>query len=219
MLTCKYLKPFYIYVKDLRRRNIPNVDEKVDSAFLISFVISTVILVIGVILEAHFGGGICITKPQLVLICIMVFFSLLQLIFVCCKLCCISCCRQLKEQSQIALTDDKVTLKMTEVVDTGVHFKDMNGEDVTVDCVIDSDKTVTLEANLLQFHNAKCTAVMLESKDITLIMSGKANKEVCISFKNKKNKLVPINCVIDETATLESICTSAPPCSMYYGIK
>ena len=210
MLTRKYLKPFYIHVKNLRLRNISNVDEKVDSAFLISFVISIVVLVIGVISQAYFGGGICITKPQLVLICIMVSFSLLQLIFVCYKLCFIPCCHQYickKRSTETAqthkLTDytvlqDKVTLKMAEVVDKELCFKDKHGKDVTVDCVIGSDGTASLEANLQYTLQLPPAAFTMESQNkITLKIFGEANENVGINFKDTND----VKCVVGSDGT------------------
>ena len=218
MLTRKYLKPFYIHVKNLRLRNISNVDEKVDSAFLISFVISIVVLVIGVILQAYFGGGICITKPQLVFICIMGIFSFVQLIFVCYKLCFIPCCRRKKRSTGTAqnqhseptethqLTDytvlqDKVTLKMAEVVDTGVCFKDRNNENVTVDCVIGSDGTASLEANLQYAVQVPPAAFTMESKNkITLKIFGKASENVGITFKDT-NDVTCVDSVVGSDGT------------------
>ena len=193
-------------MKDLRRRKIPNVDKKVDSAFLFSVVITAIVIIIGIIMEAYVAGGICITTPHAIILCIMCIFSILQFIFVFYQLCCY---QPLKEQSQTALlTDytvlqDKITLKMTGVVDTEVRYKckDRNNEDldVIVDCIIDPDGTASLEANLqytLQLPPAAFT--MVSQNKITLKIFGEANENVGITFKDTNNV---IKCVVSPGGT------------------
>ena len=253
VLTCKYLKPLYIYVKDLRHRKIPNVDKKVDSAFLFSVVITAIVIIIGIIMEGYVAGGICITVPHGMIMGIMGIFSILQFTCVCCKLCCIRCKKQSTETAQNQLTEqyklccipcchhkkqstgtdlriehtetaqnqrtehtetslthqltdytvlqDKVTLKIAEVVDTGVCFKDRNNEDVTV---VGSDGTASLEANLQYAHQHSPAAFTIESqKKVMLKIFGEANENVGITFKDTNNVTCVFNVGFDGTANLE----------------
>ena len=205
VLTCKYLKPLYLYVKDLRRKNLSTVDEKVDSALLFSVVITAIVIIIGIIVEGYVAGGICISVPHIILICIMIVFSFVQFIFVCCKLCKKRSTEIAQNQhsvlhDKIKLTDytvlhDKITLKMAEVVDTIVCFKDRQGEDVTVDCNTGSDGTASLEANLQYAPHDQlppATFTMESKNKITLKMFREADEDVGITFKDTNN----VKCVV-----------------------
>ena len=89
ILVYKRLQSFYIKIRNkvLNYKSNPKLDKRVESAFLYSFVATSIIVIIGIILQTVLVGGLCLTILQIFLIAIVLFFSLLHgIISVCYRL-------------------------------------------------------------------------------------------------------------------------------------
>ena len=58
-----------------------NVENIIKNILLVSLVTTVIIVTLGIITQAQYGGGLCLTLLQIVLICIAGVFFLLQLVF------------------------------------------------------------------------------------------------------------------------------------------
>ena len=72
-----------VIAEETNRVNVgeANVENIIKNILLVSLVTTVIIVTLGIITQAQYGGGLCLTLLQIVLICIAGVFFLLQLIF------------------------------------------------------------------------------------------------------------------------------------------
>ena len=83
ILVYQRLLSFYIKIRTKALKNYPNTDKRIESAFLYSFVVTSIIVTVGIIVQTVLVGGLCLTILQLLLIATVLFFSLLHGVSVC----------------------------------------------------------------------------------------------------------------------------------------